>query len=134
MKIYVAAPWAAKDDARRAAELVLTAGHEVVSSWIDEEDRDYGPVGYYGDTDHRGTPHGTDLAERAVQDLDDLQKAEVFLLLNTQKSEGKTVETGVAIWEGMPILAVGKPTNVFHYLDTITWFDTVEDAIAAIGR
>lgn len=129
MKVYIAAPWARKAEAREAAKLIQAEGWVVTSSWLNEEDRDYGPPGYYGATDWRGTDHAKDLAERALQDLKDITRSDLLLLLNLEPSEGKTVETGVAIAEQMGIIVVGKPTNVFHYLPDVVIVHTVQEAI-----
>lgn len=132
MKIYVAAPWAEKQCARKAATVLTEAGHVITSDWLNEGERDYGN-GYYGALDHRCSDHAVDLQERAIQDISDIRQSEAMVLLNAHKSEGKTVETGMAIILGIPVFVVGKPTNVFHYLDLVRCYDSLEEVINAIA-
>jgi hypothetical protein len=62
-----------------------------------------------------------------------VKMADVLLLINSAKSEGKAVEQGLAIAYGIPIIAVGVrgvlSKNVFHYLDDYTWTQSVDDAL-----
>jgi hypothetical protein len=118
VKIYVAAPWKRKADARVAADTLELAGHVVTSRWID----------YHGDTDDP-----EELASEAINDMEDIDEADVFLLLNLEPSEGKAVETGIALVEGLEVIGVGQPSNVFHYLPDILWVDTLAEAIDVLA-
>jgi len=118
MKVYIAAPWKRKLDAKLASHLLTAAGHVVTSRWID----------YHGDT-----TDPEELAIEAVNDMEDLDAADVLLLLNLEKSEGKAVETGIALVEGLWILGVGQPSNVFHYLPEIQWVESMTEAISALA-
>lgn len=118
MNIYVAAPWKRKMNAALAADALTAAGHVITSSWID----------YPGDTDDP-----EELAIEAVTDMQDIDDADVFVLLNLEPSEGKAVETGIALVEGLHIIGVGQPSNVFHYLPEIIWVDTLAEAIDVLA-
>lgn len=131
MKVYLAGPWAAREEVRKVAEQFKAAGIEILARWIWEEVPDHGP-GYYGDKDHRGTDVGASLVAGAERDLTDILHCDVMVVLNyLGKSEGKAVETGIAIGLGMPVFVVGKPTNIFHYgeNDGVNMVDSVEEAI-----
>jgi hypothetical protein len=58
--------------------------------------------------------------------------ASAFVLLNLEKSEGKAVETGVALGVGARRILVGPRSNIFHYLPGWTRVNTVEEAILAL--
>jgi nucleoside 2-deoxyribosyltransferase len=118
MNIYLAAPWKRKLDAQLAADALEAAGHTITSRWLD----------YYGDTDDP-----EELAAEAINDIEDIDAADVFVLLNLEPSEGKAVETGLALAEGLQILGVGQPSNVFHHLPEIQWVSTLAEAIDVLA-
>lgn len=133
MKIYIAAPWKDRALAAEAAALVETEGWLVTHKWWIKENKNE-------DLSKPLTEsyNSAFLRECAEEDIRAVQRADVVLLLDTQKSEGKAVEQGIAIAEDIPIFAVGKlgsqSMNVFHHLPLYIWFDTVEDAIARLSR
>lgn len=114
MKIYIAAPWVRRREARLAADLVEAAGHTVVSRWL---------------TLHGDSTDPAVLAQEAQNDIDDLCEANALVLLNYEKSEGKAVETGIALAVAMPIIVVGKRSNIFHYLRDVILVDTLDEAL-----
>ena len=106
IKVYIGAPWNCKPQAKEARALLEKEGFEVTSSWIDiTENRDK--------NDPANLPF---FQENALRDVTDLLSAWVFLLLNIHKSEGKAVETGIALASNIPVVMVGEPSNIFHYL------------------
>lgn len=118
--MYIAAPWTHRFEARNAATQVISAGYTITWDWWNHE---------CGDEDSKR------LAELARKDYGGVCSADKLLLLNYEKSEGKAVEQGIALAEGIPIVGVGKhPTNIFQNLPTYTWVDTVEEAIDVLGR
>ena len=117
MRVYVAAPWVRRNEAREAAYQLIEAGHVVTCRWL---------------TVHGGDDRPERLRQEADNDLSDLLNSDIMLLLNLEKSEGKAVETGFAIATGMDIIAVGQPSNVFHYLPEVIWVDSVDEAIRVL--
>lgn len=70
------------------------------------------------------------LAVEARMDMFDVIRADVVLVLNLAKSEGKAVEQGIALAREIPIIVVGLDRfNVFQYLPQYTFVKTVEEAI-----
>jgi hypothetical protein len=122
MRVYIAAPWKDRELARYTAAHVVAAGHSITHNWWDVE-------GEYAD-------HEAMLA-CAKQDVVGVILADKVVLIDSQKSEGKAVEQGIAIAMNKPILAIGErgahSQNVFHHLANYQWYPTVEEAIAAIG-
>ena len=118
MNVYVAAPWVDRQAAREAGELVEKAGHTVTEKWWDHPDT----------SDH------DELVEQAKADVVGVLGADLFLLLNTRTSEGKAVETGIAIMCCIPIAVVGERSNLFHHLDDVQLFGSVQEVLDAIER
>ena len=125
MRVYIAGPWATRGDMPDIASQVESAGHVVTHKWWETED----------------TPEGVGadgiLRQQALNDVNGVKQAHLVLLINSAKSEGKSLECGVAIRDNKPILAVGKrgdhSKNVFHYLDNFHWVPTVEDAVKVLN-
>jgi nucleoside 2-deoxyribosyltransferase len=67
------------------------------------------------------------IRDQAYQDIADVRRADVLVVLNLQKSEGKAVETGIAIAAGIPVISVGPRSNIFQALGAEV--ATVEDAL-----
>lgn len=115
MSIYIAAPWVARDLARVFASHCADRGIVVTHPWWDYE-------GKFTETNK--------MAEFAQLDVDGVKRADMVVLLNTAKSEGKAVEQGLAIAWGKPIIAVGEigeqSMNIFHHLPCYTWVDDTE--------
>lgn len=109
MRIYVAAPWTHKADAARVAAGLEAAGHEITKRWWEHREVPH----YLTDDDS----NDAELRQQAVEDVQGVLDADVFVLLNYEKSEGKAVETGIALAAGVPIIVVGQRSNLFHYLD-----------------
>jgi len=57
------------------------------------------------------------LCQCAEYDVLGVVSAHVLVVLNTQKSEGKAVEQGIAIAMGIPIVLIGEKSNIFHHLN-----------------
>ena len=116
--IYLAAPWKDRDHAREVRGHFQAAGIVVNSRWLDFEG------------DESLSPDEVKRQE-ALNDIEDVVSADTVVVLNTSYSEGKAVETGMAILLMKGLILVGQPSNVFHYLD-FPKVDTVEEAIAVV--
>lgn len=108
MKVYVAAPWRRKLDAIEVGLRLTAAGIEVTSSWFTHEGDPNDPSGH--------TSPIEDVRYQAREDIKDVLRADYVLVLNLQKSEGKAVETGIAIANGIPVISVGTRSNIFQTL------------------
>lgn len=123
MKVYVAAPWRRKPDAIEAGKTLTAAGYEVTSRWFDHDGDPNDPSGI-------NTPLHQ-IQQQAREDIQDVLRANALVVLNLQKSEGKAVETGIALAHGIPVISVGDRSNIFQALG----FEvaTLEDAIARLN-
>lgn len=121
VRIYLAAPWEAKPQAKEARETLREAGFVVDCRWID----------LHTDVDTKHPDLDKFKAEQALNDVEDLINSDILILLNISKSEGKAVETGMALASGRPVILVGERTNIFHWLP-ITKVSNIQEAIDQI--
>jgi nucleoside 2-deoxyribosyltransferase len=119
VKVYVAAPWVCRREARVAAEALEADGFTVVSRWL-----------YL----HGDSKDAEILAREAQNDVDDLDASDALVLLNLEKSEGKAVETGLALATGKPVIVVGARSNIFHWLPRVQIVNTVQEAAERLRR
>lgn len=119
MTIYFAAPWARRAEALNMARIMTMHGLTVKSRWL---------------TLHVETIDATVLHDEAIQDIRDLDTADVLFLWNPELSEGKAFEQGVAYQQCKPIVALGAPSMIFHHLTTYTWTSTLAEAITVLKR
>jgi nucleoside 2-deoxyribosyltransferase len=121
VKCYIAGPWTdRKGVVSDMRDALIAAGFTVTASWIDSIDTD-DPAG---------------LIVAAKQDIEDIYKSDVFILINQQprgqETSGKAVETGIAMTLGLPILGLGEKTNIFHHLEHpafCTWYKTIPELV-----
>jgi len=106
IKVYLACPWKNKAEAKLAKAQLEEAGLEVTSRWIE----------LHGDKEKDDPTNIPYFEEEAKHDVQDVFAADILILLNIQKSEGKAVETGLALAWGKPVILVGERSNIFHYL------------------
>lgn len=123
MKVYLAACFEQQEEVRSKAVDLQSMGIECTSRWRFEVD----PPG--GSTE--------EFKNRcASYDLEDIRRADVFLLLTNKTSTrgGKHVETGYALALGKPIvLCGGRRENVFHSLTGITHANDWDEARAILN-
>lgn len=136
MRVYLAAPYAARDLMREHAEQLTFLDLDVVccSSWLAE--------GYEinaGTTGPASALEGEAVDGHVEQDLADIAAADVVvaftaaslgLPVEAAASGGRHVETGYALALRMPVLVVGEPENIFHRSGRVT---RVRDWSTAVG-
>lgn len=127
MRIYLAAPFQhrllAEDVAR---EILEPAGHTITEKWWTHRDVEGFP--------HAPNVENDELTLQAARDLDGVLTADVLIVLNTAPSTGgKEVETGIAITMCIPVIVVGRRTNIFHYLPGVKFAGSVTEALEMLG-
>lgn len=125
MNIYIAAPWKDRGPIPWIASELEDRGHKITHKWWE-----------YEGTDQTAESHEF-LRECAIHDVEGVLNADVVLLINSSKSEGKAVEQGLAIAAGKTIIGVGQngeSMNVFHHLDNYKWVEGIEAAYDAIEQ
>ncbi len=122
MRIYLAGPWKRRHAMPAYASMVREAGHTVVSRWHDKWAQE---------------PETTNvevLRQEAQMDLDDVRRADVVIVFNLEKSEGKAVEQGFALAFGKTLIIVGELRfNVFQYLPYVQLVPTLQHALALLA-
>jgi nucleoside 2-deoxyribosyltransferase len=114
MNIYLAGPWARRDECRAARDWIHThTQHRVVARWLD----------------HVITGAPDEQQVEAMNDIYDMLDSEALVVLNLEKSEGKSFEQGFMFAHLRPIVVVGTQTHVFQYLPEITIVPTVKAAM-----
>ena len=123
MNIYLAAPYAARDDLKAGIVPALhKVGHEITSSWIFAEHEIH--EGVLDAAPEQTTEYTT----RQVQlDLADIDRSQIVLLFTgafcmlhwelkklETVSGGRHIETGYALALGKRIIILGQPENIFH--------------------
>ena len=120
-KVYIAAPFVRKEEAARVSALLVENGIEVTSRWITE----HGPC------------KGEDCVQQARADIEDLDNATVFLLLNdpafrVESQGGMHTEFGIALCRNKRMIVVGGAGNLFQQLPVVEHFEKVEDVIGVL--
>lgn len=121
MKIYLAGPWARRDEVREMRDHIhrVAPEIEVISRWID----------------HVVTNEADEQKVEAGNDLYDLDRSEAVVVANLEKSEGKSFEQGYAYKARLPIIIIGERTNVFHHLAyNMTVVANIDQAVSALLR
>lgn len=120
IRVYIAAPFDCKPQAKETRKQLVEAGYLVTSRWIDLPD------------DTEGKPEEY-FVKNAYADVEDILNSQILLILNIHKSEGKAVEQGMAIAWNIPIIVVGERSNIFHYLQ-IPFVKDVPEALALMNK
>jgi nucleoside 2-deoxyribosyltransferase len=122
MRVYLGAPYAARDHLRPLADELRAAGFTVTSTWLDETHQiNAFTVGAaVAETQAQVEAH-------VVQDFSDLNRTDVLVVFTgeacsalgvpdarTWHTGGRHVETGFALAKGKRVLVIGHAENVFH--------------------
>lgn len=119
MKVYLAAPYAARETVRDYAAQLTRIGFTVTSSWLDEKHEINA-----GTSGAATALPDAQVAVHAASDFRDIDKSDLLVAITAKAlgveggSGGRHVETGYAMALNKPVLVVGEPENVFHRLPT----------------
>ena len=147
MRVYLAAPYAARAALRGYASDLARLGHTCTSSWLNETTEiAAGTLGAAVDiTDAMA-------AEHVRKDLADVTRSDVLVVWTWPaavdlvehaggNSGGRHVETGAALSMGLPVVVIGEPENIFHRAERATcvpdWHEaclTLADIAATLPR
>lgn len=129
-RIYIAARFSRRPEANALAQELKAQGHEITSRWVKPE------------TDHvlpTGLSQQASDAERsrfAGEDYDDVNAAEwTISLMEEPRSNGRGgrhVEFGMALAWGHKLTIIGPRETVFHHLQEVDAFDTIEAFLASL--
>jgi len=126
-QLYIAAPWVSRADVPAIADMFEREGYHITERWWEHRDVPNYP--------NNTTPaEDFELRQQAIKDVNGVILADALVLLNTQKSEGKIVEMGIAIACRKPVIVVGARTNLFCWLESVYNVVTVNDALRVLPR
>ena len=121
MRVYIAAPFGAREDVRRKAAELEALGHEITQRWFDG-----GPL----DGNGAGNGAAAEALKRARADMAGIRACNLFVFLpGFSGTGGKHWERGFATALGKRVADVGEPENVFGHLPGerhATWEDLLE--------
>lgn len=131
MKVYLAAPYGARDTIRDYAAQLHRIGFEVTSTWLNEQHE------INAGTQHAAAALSDDqVSGHAYDDLRDVQRSHLFVLftaaaVGVEGGGGRHIETGyfIANCGTAHVIVVGEPENIFHRMATVTavpdWHEAV---------
>ncbi len=134
MKVYLAAPYPARNQIRRYADQLEQIGFTITSTWLNEQ--------------HEITPGtidaATDLDSEQTNlhvhtDVKDVSRSDLLVLVTNSASDeysysgGRHVETGIALAQGIPVIVVGEPENIFHRSTYCTLVPNWERALVELA-
>lgn len=117
MKIYLAASWPRRDEARHIATRLKAVGHTLTADWWNDEDISGGYANGVA----------TMPSERAARDLQAVRDADAVVCLtgDTLTKGGRHSEVGAALALGKRVFLIGPKEQVFHQHPLVS--DTVEE-------
>ena len=130
MKVYLASRYSQKEDTKVVARHLRKLGFKITSQWLKEP---------HAPNTTLDMCSGEDLSFYAVQDFDDIKRADVFVLFSVDPliptvRGGRHVETGIALALGKPVYIVGPKENIFAYLPGVQQFNYISDLIVALTK
>ena len=123
MKVYSAGRYSRRDEFREYAKFISENGHEVTSRWLLENEPLNSNMGDHSDEFY---------IHAAKVDLEDVDRADAVLFFSEDPKigtprGGRHVEFGYALGKGKKILVCGPKENVFHYIDGVAHYNTIQD-------
>jgi nucleoside 2-deoxyribosyltransferase len=125
IRTYLAAQYARRDELREYVATLANIGIEVTSRWLDEK----GSLD--GNMDDKNEEF---YIETSNIDIADIDRADMMIFFAEDptvgiKRGGRHVEFGYAWAMHKPIAIIGPKENVFHYLEGVEHFDSLEEFI-----
>ena len=138
MKIYLAAPYAARDILKEHVPLFEYHGHEITCGWL----KGTRPLGEssYGISE---VSTQEEVEAHAQMDLEDVEQADVVVLYtagyvaeiggldpvaHNLTSGGRHVEVGYALAKGKPVIVIGPLENIFQR-GLCLWAQNLDDVV-----
>lgn len=121
-RVYVAAPWEDRKGAAVISNILEAAGFKITHKWWAWE----------GEEENASWEFKQ---ECAALDVRGVRTADVVVLLNSKKSEGKATEQGLAMAYGIPIVVIGdksKRCNIFQTLDCFHWLPATQTEVDGV--
>lgn len=128
MRVYMAAQYGRKFEIKEYANQAESVGIKVGADWLNESEAPDTKLNEVNDST---------LASYAQKDWWDIGACDMFVFFAEKQDPqpprgGRHVEFGIAAALGKPIVVVGDPENIFHYLPgiDIDFFNDWNSALA----
>jgi nucleoside 2-deoxyribosyltransferase len=114
-KVFIAGWFDARPIMNELASILESEGFVISSRWI-QTAKDV--PDFYG-------LHDSTLKRAAYKDIEDIDASDLVILVNPKRHHGhgrggRHWEMGYAYAKGKPIIIVGEPENIYHFLDDVT--------------
>ena len=125
MKIYLAANYSRHPEMREVRTILEEQGFRVTARWIN---------GFHEALE--GQPNSRN-ATFASEDWEDLHDSNLMIWYATDTPEqrgrgGRHVEFGLALAWGIQIFVIGRKENVFHWLEQVQHFESLDEVLKVI--
>ncbi len=126
--IYLAARFSRRHECHALAKELQARGHTITSRWVMPEADHVISVGQ--------SAQAADAERRrfAVEDCEDVQNCDWMISLMQEPRDnsrgGRHIEFGMALGLGKRLTIIGPRETVFHHLDQVEHFDTVEEFLS----
>lgn len=128
--IYLAARFSRRHECHALAKILQAQGYTITSRWVMPEADHIIPAGQ--------SEQAADLERRrfAMEDCDDVRDCDWMISLMQEPRDnsrgGRHIEFGMALGLGKRLTIIGPRETVFHHLDEVEHFETVEAFLAAM--
>lgn len=125
MKIYIAARFSRRPEANRLAQVLKSYGYTITSRWVKPDQTDLPETGI--------SEQATDSDRRrfAMEDYEDVKACDWCISLMEEPRNnsrgGRHIEFGIALALGKKLTIIGPRETVFHHLDQVGHFDSIEE-------
>jgi len=125
MKVYLAARFSRRHECHALGQYLQSRGHQIVSRWTLPGEDHVIPTS--------SSEQAADAERRrfAMEDMDDVRACDWCIsLMEAPRSNGRGgrhIEFGVALGLGKMLTIIGPRETVFHHLDEVACFDSVDD-------
>lgn len=120
MRVYIAARYTRKEEMKEVRRKLSEIGIASTSNWLEE------PHSATTQLTELTNEQNTEYAEADLRDIDRADHVLFFSEADLTPRGGRHVEFGYALAQGKRIHVVGPKENIFHYLPTVTNYDTLE--------
>lgn len=124
LKVYLAGPWKHKVQMAEEKKKFQSVGFDVISTWTE--------LGLDNQEDYDASCKESE----ALRDMAQIRDADVMVIYNLDKSEGKATELGMALILNKPVILVGeRKGNVFYHVSSVIQVKSTTEAIQRmLGR
>lgn len=122
MRIFLAGPYRDRKKIRKFRDRLKRAGISVIARWLTSPVKDFRRLSQKA-------------KEKGIKiDIDDLMKADTFVIYSGQSPGGKETEFGMALNLKLPTLMIGKRRQLYHFHPLVTKVDTQDEAFTMLVR